>query len=45
MSPVNCKVLLNVDLGEAFGNYKCGPDEELVPLIDQANIACGFHAS
>lgn len=26
------------------GEYKCGPDEELIPLIDHANIACGFHA-
>ncbi|MCJ1239029.1 hypothetical protein MMC14_007022 [Varicellaria rhodocarpa] len=43
--PIKYKALLNVDLGEAFGNYKCGPDDELVPLIDQANIACGFHAS
>jgi len=22
----------------------CGPDLELLPLIDHANIACGFHA-
>lgn len=27
-----------------YGNYKCGPDEELLPIIDHANIACGFHA-
>jgi len=31
-------------LGEAYGNYVCGPDLELLPLIDHANIACGFHA-
>lgn len=23
---------------------KCGPDDELIPMIDQANVACGFHA-
>jgi UPF0271 protein len=30
---------LNCDLGEG-----CGLDEELMPLIASANIACGFHA-
>jgi len=45
MGPIKRKVMINVDLGEAYGNYKCGPDDELIPLIDHANIACGFHAS
>lgn len=36
---------LNCDLGESFGPWKMGLDEEVMPLIDQANIACGFHAS
>ena len=27
-----------------YGNYVCGPDLELLPLIDHANVACGFHA-
>jgi lactam utilization protein B len=44
MAPVKHKVMLNVDMGEGFGNYKCGPDEELIKMIDQANVACGFHA-
>jgi hypothetical protein len=44
MPPVSKKVHINVDLGEGYGNFKCGPDEELIPLIDHANIACGFHA-
>lgn len=35
---------LNCDLGESFGAYQMGNDESLMPLIDQANIACGFHA-
>lgn len=39
------KVDLNADLGESFGNYKCGMDEEVVHYISSANIACGFHAS
>lgn len=36
---------LNCDLGESFGNYKCGMDEEVIPYITSANVACGFHAS
>ncbi|GLA57754.1 hypothetical protein AtubIFM55763_004804 [Aspergillus tubingensis] len=44
MPPLRTKVFINVDLGEGYGNFKCGPDEELIPLIDQANVACGFHA-
>lgn len=35
---------LNCDLGESYGNWKMGLDEEVMPFIDQANIACGFHA-
>ncbi|WRT67556.1 uncharacterized protein IL334_004528 [Kwoniella shivajii] len=38
------KVEINVDCGEAFGLWEGGPDEELMPLIDAANIACGGHA-
>lgn len=36
---------LNCDLGESFGSWKMGKDEEIIPLIDMANVACGFHAS
>lgn len=38
------KAFINVDLGEGYGNFKCGPDDELIPMIDHANVACGFHA-
>lgn len=34
---------LNCDLGESFGAYKMGMDEEILPFITSANIACGFH--
>lgn len=34
----------NCDLGEGFGQWSLGRDGELMPHIDQANIACGFHA-
>lgn len=35
---------INCDLGESFGVYKLGQDEEILPLISSANVACGFHA-
>ncbi|KAF1810056.1 LamB/YcsF [Eremomyces bilateralis CBS 781.70] len=38
------KVAINCDMGEAFGRWKLGPDDELVKVIDYANVACGFHA-
>lgn len=40
----NWTVDLNCDMGEAFGNYRLGPDEELMTHISSANIACGWHA-
>ncbi|TKB44085.1 5-oxoprolinase subunit PxpA [Thalassotalea mangrovi] len=36
---------LNCDLGESFAAWKMGLDDEVMPHIDMANIACGFHAS
>ena len=33
------KIDLNCDMGENFGN-----DEDIMPYITSANIACGFHA-
>lgn len=35
---------LNCDIGESFGAWTMGLDEQVMPFIDQANIACGFHA-
>ena len=37
-------LLLNCDMGEQFGVWPCGQDDALVALVDQANLACGFHA-
>lgn len=37
-------VVLNCDMGEAFGIWSLGEDESLLPLISMANVACGFHA-
>ena len=38
------RVDLNSDVGESFGNYKLGLDEQVIPLITSANIACAYHA-
>src|SRR5688500_5729857 len=35
---------LNADVGEGFGAYALGADDELLSLVTSANIACGFHA-
>ena len=35
---------LNSDLGESFGSWKMGNDEQILPVVTSANIACGFHA-
>jgi UPF0271 protein len=35
---------LNSDMGESFGAYKLGMDEEVIKYITSANIACGWHA-
>ncbi len=35
---------LNSDVGESFGNYKLGLDEEVLKYVTSANIACGWHA-
>ena len=39
------RLLLNCDIGESFGAWTMGLDAEVMPHIDCANIACGFHAS
>ena len=38
------KIDLNCDMGESFGMYKMGLDEEVIKHISSANVACGFHA-
>lgn len=37
-------IKLNCDLGESFGQWTMQNDAQLMPFIDMANIACGFHA-
>ncbi|MBF7051787.1 LamB/YcsF family protein [Halomonas sp. KAO] len=38
-------LLLNADMGESFGPWVMGMDQEVMPHVDLANVACGFHAS
>jgi len=38
------RIDFNCDMGESFGMYKMGFDEEVIKHISSANIACGFHA-
>jgi UPF0271 protein len=34
---------LNCDMGESYGRWTLGADEEIMPNITSANVACGFH--
>jgi 5-oxoprolinase (ATP-hydrolysing) subunit A len=40
---MTARVDLNCDMGESFGAYRIGADEEVFPYITSANVACGFH--
>ena len=37
------KIDLNSDLGESFGSYKIGMDEEIIKCVTSVNVACGWH--
>ena len=39
------RATINCDMGEGFGLYRMGDDAALMPFIDLANVACGFHAA
>lgn len=38
------RIDLNCDLGESFGAWRMGDDDNAMQHISSANIACGFHA-
>ena len=38
------RIDLNCDMGESFGVYRLGEDDQLLASVTSANIACGFHA-
>ncbi|MCP8463803.1 LamB/YcsF family protein [Pseudomonas sp. ZM23] len=44
MTERTMRLLLNCDMGESFGAWRMGDDVHAMPLIDQANLACGYHA-
>ncbi|MFL5560471.1 MAG: 5-oxoprolinase subunit PxpA [Gemmatimonadaceae bacterium] len=35
---------LNCDIGESFGAWTLGADDDVLAQVSSANIACGFHA-
>ncbi len=37
------KIDLNCDLGESFGAYTIGLDQQVVPYVTSVNAACGWH--
>jgi UPF0271 protein len=34
---------LNCDMGESYGRWTLGADEQIMPYITSANVACGYH--
>jgi UPF0271 protein len=38
------RIDINCDMGESFGAYRLGMDDEVIRYVSSANIACGFHA-
>ena len=38
------RIDLNCDMGESFGPWRLGADEQVLPHVTSANIACGAHA-
>lgn len=38
------KIDVNSDVGESFGEYRLGMDEEVLQYVSSVNIACGWHA-
>ena len=37
------RIDLNSDCGESFGEHLVGDDEQIIPLLSSANLACGAH--
>lgn len=38
------RIDLNCDMGESFGAWRMGADEQVMPNITSVNVACGAHA-
>lgn len=43
MDSIPLTIDINSDVGESYGAFRIGADEQLFPLISSANVACGFH--
>lgn len=41
---MSARMDFNCDMGEGFGAYAMGLDDEIIRYVTSANIACGFHA-
>ncbi|OFW76921.1 MAG: lactam utilization protein LamB [Alicyclobacillus sp. RIFOXYA1_FULL_53_8] len=41
---MTARVDVNADLGESYGVYRIGNDDEMLNYVSSVNIACGFHA-
>jgi len=40
---LTARIDINADMGESYGRWTLGHDDELMPFLSSANIACGFH--
>ena len=41
---MGAKIDFNCDMGESFGAWKMGLDEEVIKHVTSSNVACGYHA-
>ena len=44
LNDIDLCIDLNSDLGESFGEWRMGMDEEVMKSISSSNVACGWHA-
>ena len=44
LNDIDLCIDLNSDLGESFGDWRMGMDEEVMKSITSSNVACGWHA-
>ncbi|MEM2041588.1 MAG: 5-oxoprolinase subunit PxpA [Nitrososphaerota archaeon] len=40
---ISKRIDINVDIGEGYGRYRLGNDEEVIRYVSSANVATGFH--
>ena len=41
---MDTKIDFNCDMGESYGVWKMGLDEEVIKHVTSSNVACGYHA-